>query len=47
MRRSLRIYLSHAKHLTPEQKRWVRTRDAKRAGDKTRLKQARSIIRNA
>lgn len=47
MRRSIRIYLDHAKHLTKEQRRWLHEQEAKRAGDKTRLKQARAIIRNA
>jgi hypothetical protein len=47
MRRRVAIYLDHAKHLTPEQRRWVREQEKKRAGDKTRLKQARAIVREA
>jgi hypothetical protein len=47
MRRSIRIYLDHAKHLTPDQRRWLREQEKKRAGDKTRLKQARAIVREA
>jgi Spy/CpxP family protein refolding chaperone len=47
MRRSVQIYLDHAKHLTPEQRKWLRNQEAKRANDKTRLKEARRIVREA
>lgn len=45
MRRRIQIYLDHAKHLTPEQRRWLRTQEAKRTSDKTRMKEARRLIR--
>jgi hypothetical protein len=34
MRKSIRIYLDHAKHLTPEQRKWLRDQEAKRANQR-------------
>jgi Spy/CpxP family protein refolding chaperone len=45
MRRRVQIYLDHAKHLTKEQRAWLRHQEAKRANDKTRMKEARRLIR--
>lgn len=47
MRRRIRIYLDHAKHLTSEQRKWLKNAEAKRANAKTLMKEARRIIRES